>query len=181
MLNTKYVIGADSVGQAIAQTNPNALGNAWFVKNIMLAAQADEALIDIEKFNPDSTAIIEKQDQPLLAGFKPAADQVGVIYLQHYEPNHLTYGSNSNRSALAVFSEIYYRGNQDWKAYVDGKEVKHVRADYVLRAMVVPAGKHKIEFKFKPYSVEMGTKLDAAGSILLLLFVGFGFLMAFKK
>jgi len=59
--------------------------------------------------------------------------------------------------------------------------VKHVRADYVLRAMVVPAGKHKIEFKFKPYSVEMGTKLDAAGSILLLLFVGFGFLMAFKK
>ena len=181
MLNTKYVIGADSVGQAIAQTNPNALGNAWFVKNIMWAAQADEALMDIEKFNPDSTAIIEKQDQPALAGFKPAADQVGVIYLQHYEPNHLTYGSNSNRPALAVFSEIYYRGNQDWKAYVDGKEVKHVRADYVLRAMVVPAGKHKIEFKFKPYSVEMGTKLDAAGSILLLLFVGFGFLMAFKK
>ena len=147
----------------------------------MWTAQADEALQAIEKFNPATTAILEKQDQPILGAFKPSADQIGVVYLQQYQPNHLTYASNSNLEALAVFSEIYYRGNQDWKAYVDGKEVKHVRANYVLRGLVIPPGKHTIEFKFKPNSVEIGTKLDAAGSILLLLFIGFGFLMAFKK
>jgi hypothetical protein len=181
MLNTKYIIAADSLGNPIAQVNPNALGNAWFVKNIQWADNPDDALSDIEKFDPKNTAIVEVQDQSILQNFMPDSMSVGIIYLKNYKPNHLIYASNASKTSLAVFSEIYYRGNKDWKAYIDGKETNHVRADYVLRALVVPAGKHTIEFKFKPYSVEMGNKMDAAASIALLLFIALGFGLAFKN
>jgi succinate dehydrogenase hydrophobic anchor subunit len=179
MLNTKYVIGADSAGRPTAQLNPTALGNAWFVKQAVWAKDADAALAAVGDFNPAESAIIEKVDRSRVGAFD--STQTGTISLTSYKPNDLVYESNSTQAGFVVFSEIYYRGNEDWKSYVDGKEVSHVRANYILRGLSVPAGKHKIEFKFAPKSVEMGNKVDAGASLGLLVFIGLAILFTIKQ
>lgn len=167
MLNTKYVIGADSTGRPIAQTNPNAFGNAWFVKSLEIKNSADEALNSLEKINPKETAILEQND------FKEKVEtnSVGTISLTQYKPDQLTYQSSNMGSGFAVFSEIYYKGNKDWKSYIDGKEVPHFKTDYVLRGMLIPAGNHKIEFKFEPTSVSQGKNIDAIASVAMIIFI----------
>ena len=181
MMNTKYVIVADSTGRPISQTNPSALGNAWFVKQITWAKDADEALKTIGTFNPANTAIFEEADRTLIDHVKQDSSANGQITLISYKPNELIYASNATASMPAVFSEMYYRGNKDWKSFIDGKEVPHVRADYVLRGLIIPAGKHTITFKFDPQSVTMGNKIDAGASISLLLFIGLAILFTRKK
>ena len=99
-------------------------------------------------------------------------DSTNTIKLTDYKPNHLTYQSTNKTEQLAVFSEIFYRGNIDWKATIDGKYVDHLRTDYVLRGLIVPAGNHKIEFIFDPQSVKTGNKIDLIASILMVLLVG---------
>jgi uncharacterized membrane protein YjjP (DUF1212 family) len=172
MLNTKYVIIADKNQQPVAQQNPNALGNAWFVNEYKLVPNADSEIVALSHFDPSHTAIIDKRFGDELSefkeyGFKPYKDSASTIKLTHYEPNELTYESNNKGEGLAVFSEIYYKDG--WNAYVNGKLSPHIRADYVLRAMHLPAGKNQIEFKFEPAVFAKGEKISLAGSVLLLL------------
>jgi len=175
MLNTKYFI-YDLNSPPL--TNPHAMGNAWLVKEVKMVNKADEEITSLSSFDPKSTAIVNKNFEKGLAGFTSGSGE-GEIKLTEYKPNYLKYDATVNSgSQLAVFSEIYYP--KGWKSYLDGKETVHVQADFVLRAMVIPSGKHQIEFKFEPQSYYLGNKVSMASSILLLLAIAGYFIYIFK-
>ena len=177
MLNTKYFIYNPD---AHPLRNPAALGNAWFVKNVKMVANADEEIKAMDNFYPANTAVVDKRFETELSTFKGNKDTQSSIKLTDYKPNYLTYESkNLKTDQLAVFSEIYY--SRGWNAYIDGKKAPYFRANYVLRAMMVPAGDHKIEFKFEPRSFYTGEKISFAGSVLLLLFIGISLFFEFRK
>jgi len=167
MLNTKYFIVPDEKGQPQVQINMQALGNAWFVNNAHMVNNADEELAELTNFVPTETAIYDKRFENQVKGHIISKDMLSNITLTAYKPNHLTYKSETVKEQLAVFSEIYY--DKGWNAYIDGKPAPYFRADYVLRAMIVPAGNHTIEFKFEPQIYKTGEKISLASSILLVL------------
>ncbi len=168
MLNTKYVIYNPS---APAIPNPFSNGNAWFVKDYKIVANADEEIAMLANINPKQTAVIDKRFENQTVDLK--ADATAKIKFLEYHPNYLKYKSNCKTEQMAVFSEIYY--NKGWQAYVDGEKVPHFRADYVLRAMKVPAGEHIIEFKFEPQVYNVGVWVGYISSILLILLFFSGF------
>jgi len=175
MLNTKYYI-YDPAQPPL--TNSHAMGNAWLVKDVKLVDKADDEITSLKNFDPKSTAIINRSFEPALEGFKTGSGD-GEIKLTEYKPNYLKYEATVNgTSQLAVFSEIYYP--KGWKSFIDGKETAHVPANFVLRAMVIPTGKHQIEFKFEPESYYLGNKVSLASSILLLLAIGGYLFYSFK-
>jgi hypothetical protein len=176
MLNTRYIIFNP---EAPPLVNDYELGNAWFVQKVITVPNADDEIAAITTFKPASEAIVDQRFSGNLAGLKIVPDSTAKISLTEYRANYLKYTSNASSEQLAVFSEIYY--DKGWRAFVDGKEVPHFRADYILRAMRVPAGSHTIEFKFHPNSYFMGEKISFASSlILILLALGAGW-MEWKK
>ena len=187
MLNTKYfIIGVPSNPQdpnsqktPMAQRNPSACGNAWFVKEYKFVANADSEIKSLEKFKPKEICFIDKTFESQLTNFKPKFDSIATISLKTYAPNELNYESNTSSEQLAVFSEIYYA--KGWNAYIDDKKAEHFRCDYVLRAMKVPAGKHSIKFKFEPETYQKGETLAGVSSILMYIFLAFGIFMEFRK
>lgn len=184
MLNTKYFTqpAQQQGGQPTVAQNPDACGNAWFVKEYKLVKNADEEMKSLDKFNPKQTAFIDQRFADQVNNLNIAFDSTAnSIKLTSYKLNLMTYESNAKTNQLAIFSEIYYRGNLDWKAYVDGIYKPHLRANYILRGMVVPAGKHKIEFKFMPESVEKGNTVDLIASILMVGLLGLAVFFEVKK
>jgi len=173
MLNTKYIIIPDNNHQPAAFPNPKAYGNAWFVENYKVVDNADQELSAIHKYNPKQTAVINKKFAEDLNGSKVVRDSSDVITLNQYAPNDLLYSYKSKDGGLAVFSEIYYP--KGWNAYVDNKLTPHFQTDYVLRGMILPAGDHKVEFKFEPKVYHVGEKISLISSLLLILVIlGFG-------
>lgn len=171
MLNTKYFIVPDRANnnQPVTQINMEALGNAWFVNEVKMVENADEEINALEGFIPNETAIVDKRFSEYVKGTDINRDSTATISLTSYKPNHLEYSTKALKNQLAVFSEIYY--DKGWNAYVDGKLTPHFRANYVLRAMIIPAGTHKIEFKFEPRVYQVGEKVSLASSVVLLLLV----------
>lgn len=164
MLNTKYFIINE---EAEPLKNPYACGNAWFVSDYRIVNNADEELAALDGLKPESIAVIDKRFEKNLAGFTKPGTVEGSINLTSYSPNHLVYDSKSSQDALAVFSDIYYE--KGWNAFIDGKETPYFRADFILRAMIIPAGEHKIEFKFQPKSFFVGSNISLAASLILII------------
>lgn len=179
MLNTKYFIIPDQNKQPVAQLNPQAYGNAWFVKGFKIVANADEEINGMTGFNLRDSAIIDQRYKAALNNLTIKPDSLSSIRLSAYAPNKLTYEVEAGSEQLAIFSEIHY--DKGWNAYINGNPAEHIRANYVLRAMPVPAGKHTIEFRFEPRSYKIGESIALAGSIMLLLLVGGSIYLEQKK
>lgn len=170
MLNTKYLIGQDQqTGQKLVQLNDQACGNAWYVSEIKYVANADSEITALTNFNAKTTAIVDERFKENLTGLNVVADSSANIRLTRYSPDTLAYESNASAEGFVVFSDIYYE--KGWNAYVDGEKVPHVRVNYVLRGMKVPAGKHAIEFRFEPEKYYLGEKVSLASSVILVLLV----------
>jgi uncharacterized membrane protein YfhO len=168
MLNTKFIIQTDKDGKEFPTSNPNANGNAWFVQKVKFVNSANEEMKALDSLDTKNGAIVnQKEFGTQLKNTTFVKDTLATITMNSYKPNHLKYTSNNPNLGLAVFSEMYYADG--WNAFIDGKKSDYFRADYALRAMEIPSGKHTIEFKFEPQVVKTGSTIALISSILMLL------------
>ena len=163
MLNMRYQITRE--GQVAR--NPEALGNAWFVSNFKTVNSANAEIDALKEVDPKTTAIIHQEYQDYIANFSPQAG--GSIQLTAYAPDELTYTYNVPADQFAVFSEVWYGPEKGWQAYIDGEAVPHIRVNYLLRGLKVPAGSHEITFKFEPSAFYTGRNITFICSLLLVL------------
>ncbi len=181
MLNTRYIIFNPA---AYPLPNPFAFGNAWFVDNIKFVNSPKEEINALQNSNLRRTAIVDKSKFPdykfpqlsVLNSFDTVK-----IKLVYFSPDTLKYVYNSPKDGFVVFSEVYYP--EGWKAYIDGKEAQVVRANYILRAMSVPAGKHTVTMIFKPKCCYTGATIALISSIVLtiLILAALGWLVYKRK
>ncbi|WP_418990992.1 YfhO family protein [Alistipes sp.] len=171
MLNTRYVIvpGADGQPEARRRAAPN--GAAWFVERTVCAHTPEDEIALLGEVNLKTTAVIAEKDcayaEAWQAGIAPDTAAVQRIALTEYRPNYLKYEYTAPEESLAVFSEIYY--DKGWRACVDGEERPYIRADYVLRAMKLPAGAHTVEWRFRaPKWTAVETVTGICSALILL-------------
>ena len=168
MLNTKYFIMPLQGGANAPLPNPYAYGNAWFVDKVSYVNNANEELSALSTTDLRHTAVVDKAFSDVL-GQSKANDSTATVRLEKYEPNKLEYSVSSKNGGVVVFSEIYYPG---WNATVDGVEVPVGRANYILRAISVKPGSHKVVLDFHPKSVSVTETIAyIATAILMLMFV----------
>jgi hypothetical protein len=171
MLNAKYLILTNEKGQKQVQENDKVYGNAWFVSNIQWVADANEEIVALDSLSKNLAIIDNKFKKNIKESIQK--DSLASIQLTNYAPNQIDYESNTQTTQLALFSEMYYP--HGWKALIDGKEQEIICANYVLRALVVPKGKHRIVFKFEPEVVQKSALFSLVGYLLfLLIIVGWG-------
>ena len=141
MLNVRYVIGPSATADDVA-TRPTANGAAWTVRSVVRAASPEEEITLTGQVDTKHEAVMSDEFLPENYNFTD-----GTVTLEEYRPNYLRYTTRSDGNALAVFSEIYTR--EGWRAYIDGEEVRPLRADYILRALELPAGSHTVEWRYR--------------------------------
>lgn len=178
LLNAKYlVLGGPEQPQAIA--NPKANGNAWFVSDLQFVESPNQEIKSIGVIDSKKTAVIAASDKKYFEGKTVQADPTAFINLTNYQPNELEFKSQSKTPQLAVFSEIYYP--HGWKFFIDEKEVPYIKADYLLRAVHVPAGKHDIRMVFEPEVIEKGKWISLICFGLFILLSGVGIYVLYNK
>ncbi len=177
MLNARYFVLQDGK----VQRNPEALGNCWFVQDIKPVTDANGEILALNDFNPATTAIVDTTQFSILNS-QFSIDSSATIEMVHqkpYNPDYLKYTSHSSSEQMAVFSEIYYA--PDWRAYIDGKPAEYIRANYILRAMVIPAGDHVIEFRDEAPLFHKMNIVTILGSVLLVLIAGGAIFLVYRK
>ena len=168
MLNTKYIISPNKQNEnnPLVQRNPEAYGNAWLADNIRWVETPNEEIDAIGTTDLQHTAIIHKEFEKEVANYHPNNSE-GSITLTDYKPNQLTYRFEANEDKLVVFSEIWT--SKGWTMQIDGKEHPILRANYLLRAALVPAGQHEIVMRYEPKIWKVGGILSLVSSLAILL------------
>jgi hypothetical protein len=165
MLNAKYFVYGTDANQVLQNTSAN--GNAWFPRDILLVNSPNEELEKVGDIDTRLVAVVDQSKMKLTN--TTAGDSTGKITFIEKKPNYQKYEAETTKGGFGVFSEIFYP--KGWTATIDGKEVPILRANYVLRALEIPAGKHTIEFLFQPKPYVIGNKVTMISSILLLIVV----------
>lgn len=155
MLNTRYfILPSGQQGQTVPILNPYAYGNAWFVDQVQYVNNANEEIDALDTADPAVTAVVDSRFKDALKGLVEShRDSLSTIRLTSYTPNRLVYETDNSGDAVAVFSEIYYPDG--WQVSIDGQPAPLGRADYILRALHIPAGKHTVEMRFDPQSLHV--------------------------
>ena len=177
MLNTKYFIMPLQGGDTAPIENPYACGNAWFVNKVSFVDNANEELATVGKIVVRHEAVADKKFQQTL-GASTTNDSTATVTLKSYEPDRLVYDVKSTNGGVLVFSEIYYPG---WTATIDGNDVPVGRVNYVLRALNMKPGNHKVELTFKPKTVVMTERIANTASAILVIILVVVTIAAYRK
>ena len=175
MLNTKYVIYNPN---AQPFENPFAMGNAWAVNNIQWVDTPNEEIDAISNTDLEHTAIINKEFEQQIGNYQLTDSVRGQIALTEYLPNKLSYRSKASEDQLVVFSEIWTE--RGWKIYVDGQEQPLLRANYLLRAALIPSGEHEIVMEYAPKAYSTGNAVSFASSLIMILGLIVALIFTFK-
>lgn len=177
MLNTKYFILPLEGGQTVPVQNPYAYGNAWIIDKVTYVDNANAELARVGKIDLRHEAVADKRFKAVLGDSKKQ-DGESIVKLTSYVPNRLTYDVSTTKGGVIVFAENYYPG---WTALVDGKEVEIGRVNYVLRAISVTAGRHKVELSFFPKTVNTTEYIAYAAYVVILLAILLLVFLYFRK
>ena len=177
MLNARYFILPLQGGQTMPLRNTYAQGNVWFVDKIRYVDNANEELDGIRAIDVTHEAVADKQFEQALGQAQPL-DTTATIKLTAYEANNLQYEVSSKTGGLIVFSEIYYPG---WTATVDGQEVAVGRVNYVLRAINVKPGHHKVVLDFHPKSIQTTETIAYTAFAIMMLLIVFAIVVFVRK
>lgn len=181
MLNTRYFIfpGGEN-GQTVPLQNPHASGNAWFVDDVLYVDNANAEIDALDSIHPARTAVVDRRFRDILHGATQMPhDSLASIRLTEYAPNRLVYTTDNAADGVAVFSEIYYPDG--WQTTIDGQPASLARADYVLRALHIPAGRHTIEMRFDPASLHVTEGIAYTAAVLILLGLVAALLLAWRN
>ncbi len=178
MLNAKYFIMPLQDNKTMPIRNPYAMGNGWFVKDVKFVENANQELDALSSLNLHDSAVSDKRFEGILKAGAAQTDTTATVKLTKYEPNELHYDISSKTGGVVVFSEIYYPG---WTCTVDGQPTEVGRVNYVLRAIAVQPGSHKVMMEFRPKSITTTETVAYVAMALLLVSVCVPIGLRFRK
>jgi hypothetical protein len=177
MLNAKYFIMPLQGGATTPVMNPHAMGAAWMVNDVKYVDNANEEIEAIGKVNLHNVAVADKKFESVL-GKSVAQDSTSSVKITSYAPNELRYDVSSKNGGVVVFSEVYYPG---WTATVDGQPVEVGRVNYVLRAINIKGGNHKVVLEFRPKTISTTEAIAYSSLVALVIAIAVSLFLTYRK